>query len=75
MTLDAQELLVEQYKNLRNRDSGGSRSSWRITVRQLESMIRSGVIISYKLLVLIKLNQGAAGGSLLDSCGVHDQVL
>jgi len=40
MTLDAQELLVEQYKNLRNRDSAGSRSSWRITVRQLESMIR-----------------------------------
>eukprot|EP00088_Acartia_fossae_P023653 TRINITY_DN2467_c0_g1_i13.p1 TRINITY_DN2467_c0_g1~~TRINITY_DN2467_c0_g1_i13.p1 ORF type:complete len:815 (-),score=325.70 TRINITY_DN2467_c0_g1_i13:527-2971(-) len=40
MTLEAQALLVEQYKNLRNRDSGGSRSSWRITVRQLESMIR-----------------------------------
>jgi len=40
MTLDAQELLVDQYKNLRNRDSAGSRSSWRITVRQLESMIR-----------------------------------
>jgi len=40
MTIDAQELLVEQYKNLRNRDSAGSRSSWRITVRQLESMIR-----------------------------------
>jgi len=40
ITDEAQELLVEQYRNLRNRDSGGSRSSWRITVRQLESMIR-----------------------------------
>jgi len=40
MLPEAQELLVEQYKNLRNRDSAGSRSSWRITVRQLESMIR-----------------------------------
>jgi len=37
---ESQELLVQQYRNLRNRDSGGSRSSWRITVRQLESMIR-----------------------------------
>lgn len=38
---DAQELLVQQYKHLRQRDSGGSaKSSWRITVRQLESMLR-----------------------------------
>ena len=33
--------MVEQYKNLRQRDSSGvAKSSWRITVRQLESMIR-----------------------------------
>jgi DNA replication licensing factor MCM6 len=37
---DSQKLLVQQYRNLRNRDAGTSRSSWRITVRQLESMIR-----------------------------------
>ena len=35
------EFLVEQYRHLRQRDSGGGiQSSWRITVRQLESMIR-----------------------------------
>merc|ERR1711874_292731 len=38
---DSQELLVQQYKHLRQRDTGGSaKSSWRITVRQLESMLR-----------------------------------
>merc|ERR1712059_25708 len=38
---ESQELLVQQYKHLRQRDSGGSaKSSWRITVRQLESMLR-----------------------------------
>merc|ERR1711893_289195 len=35
------EFLVNQYRHLRQRDTGnGSKSSWRITVRQLESMIR-----------------------------------
>lgn len=38
---EASEYLVEQYRNLRQRDcSGAAKSSWRITVRQLESMIR-----------------------------------
>merc|ERR1712061_594064 len=38
---DSQDLLVQQYKHLRQRDTGGSaKSSWRITVRQLESMLR-----------------------------------
>ncbi|XP_066985351.1 zygotic DNA replication licensing factor mcm6 [Macrobrachium rosenbergii] len=38
---EASEYLVEQYRNLRQRDSSGAaKSSWRITVRQLESMIR-----------------------------------
>uniref|UniRef100_A0A6A7FS26 DNA helicase n=2 Tax=Hirondellea gigas TaxID=1518452 RepID=A0A6A7FS26_9CRUS len=38
---EAGEYLVEQYKSLRQRDAtGSSNSSWRITVRQLESMIR-----------------------------------
>ena len=33
--------MVNQYKKLRMRDtSGGTRSAWRITVRQLESMVR-----------------------------------
>ncbi len=41
ITSEATEFLVEQYRHLRQRDSGGGvRSSWRITVRQLESMIR-----------------------------------
>uniref|UniRef100_A0A3B4B636 DNA helicase n=1 Tax=Periophthalmus magnuspinnatus TaxID=409849 RepID=A0A3B4B636_9GOBI len=39
---ESEEFIVEQYKRLRQRDcSGGmSKSAWRITVRQLESMIR-----------------------------------
>ena len=37
----AQEYMVEEYKRLRQRDcSGSAQSAWRITVRQLESMIR-----------------------------------
>jgi DNA replication licensing factor MCM6 len=33
--------MIEEYKHLRQRDcTGASKSSWRITVRQLESMIR-----------------------------------
>merc|ERR1719495_3014806 len=39
--MEAQELLVQQYKHLRQRDSSGNaKSSWRITVRQLESILR-----------------------------------
>merc|ERR1712083_77069 len=35
------DFLTDQYKQLRQRDTGGGvKSSWRITVRQLESMIR-----------------------------------
>ena len=38
---DSMEFMVEEYKRLRQRDgSGAAKSSWRITVRQLESMIR-----------------------------------
>ncbi|KAI0231089.1 DNA replication licensing factor MCM6 [Lamellibrachia satsuma] len=38
---DAQEFMVEEYKRLRQRDCVSSaQSAWRITVRQLESMIR-----------------------------------
>ncbi|MEQ2314796.1 Zygotic DNA replication licensing factor mcm6-B [Ameca splendens] len=39
---ESEEFIVEQYKRLRQRDGSGSvsKSSWRITVRQLESMIR-----------------------------------
>lgn len=42
VTEEAQELLVQQYKHLRQRDggAGSAKSSWRITVRQLESMLR-----------------------------------
>lgn len=41
ITPEAQEFVVEQYKRLRQRDGGGTaKSAWRITVRQLESMLR-----------------------------------
>ena len=32
--------MVEEYRRLRQRDGAGTKSAWRITVRQLESMIR-----------------------------------
>jgi len=35
------DYIVEEYKRLRQRDqTGAAKSAWRITVRQLESMIR-----------------------------------
>jgi DNA replication licensing factor MCM6 len=41
ITPESSEHMVEYYKKLRMRDSsGGVKSSWRITVRQLESLIR-----------------------------------
>lgn len=41
ITKESMKLLVENYGHLRQRDNGTSgRSTWRITVRQLESMIR-----------------------------------
>lgn len=41
ITKESMELLVENYGHLRQRDVGTSgKSTWRITVRQLESMIR-----------------------------------
>ncbi|XP_035775622.1 DNA replication licensing factor Mcm6 [Anopheles albimanus] len=41
ITSEAMELLVENYGHLRQRDTGtAGKSTWRITVRQLESMIR-----------------------------------
>ncbi|CCD26850.1 MCM DNA helicase complex subunit MCM6 NDAI_0I02820 [Naumovozyma dairenensis CBS 421] len=41
LTKEAREYLVEKYKDLRKDDAQGfSKSSYRITVRQLESMIR-----------------------------------
>merc|ERR1711936_536018 len=41
VTEESMDFLTDQYKQLRQRDTGGGvKSSWRITVRQLESMIR-----------------------------------
>ncbi|KJE89350.1 MCM complex subunit Mcm6 [Capsaspora owczarzaki ATCC 30864] len=37
---ESQHLLAKMYRTLRQNDSGGNQSSYRITVRQLESMIR-----------------------------------
>lgn len=40
MTPEAADVLVEKYRLLRQDDVSGGRNSYRITVRQLESMIR-----------------------------------
>uniref|UniRef100_A0A0X3PHC8 DNA replication licensing factor MCM6 n=2 Tax=Schistocephalus solidus TaxID=70667 RepID=A0A0X3PHC8_SCHSO len=41
ISVDAMQCMVEEYKKLRQRDaSSGSKSAWRITVRQLESLVR-----------------------------------
>lgn len=40
ITKESQDFMVDEYRRLRQRDSGSTTSSWRITVRQLESMIR-----------------------------------
>jgi len=41
MSEDASEFVIQEYKGMRERDAQGSaRSAWRITVRQLESLIR-----------------------------------
>lgn len=40
MTPEAADLLVERYRQLRQNDATGAGSSYRMTVRQLESMIR-----------------------------------
>ncbi|CAG0895485.1 unnamed protein product [Cyprideis torosa] len=40
MNREAADYLVQHYKSLRQRDSGSARAAWRITVRQLESMVR-----------------------------------
>eukprot|EP00731_Ephydatia_muelleri_P012711 Em0007g21a len=37
---ESAQYIVDQYRRLRQRDCGVTKSSWRITVRQLESMIR-----------------------------------
>ena len=40
LTPEASDLLVEKYRYLREDDAGAGKNSYRITVRQLESMIR-----------------------------------
>lgn len=40
LTAEAAELLVERYRQLRQSDATGAGASYRMTVRQLESMIR-----------------------------------
>ncbi|CAH1772509.1 unnamed protein product [Owenia fusiformis] len=37
---ETSEFMVQEYKRMRLRDGNGKMSAWRITVRQLESMIR-----------------------------------
>ena len=40
ITPEAKEVLVKSYKDVRQSDASGSQTAYRITVRQLESMIR-----------------------------------
>uniref|UniRef100_A0A5K3FJ61 DNA replication licensing factor MCM6 n=3 Tax=Mesocestoides corti TaxID=53468 RepID=A0A5K3FJ61_MESCO len=41
ISIEAMQFMVEEYKKLRQRDaSSASKSAWRITVRQLESLVR-----------------------------------
>jgi DNA replication licensing factor MCM6 len=40
ITKEASDVLVEKYRQLRQDEAGPGKSSGRITVRQLESMIR-----------------------------------
>ena len=41
MSDEASEFVIQEYRGMRERDAQGSaRSAWRITVRQLESLIR-----------------------------------
>ncbi|KAL5968775.1 Zygotic DNA replication licensing factor mcm6-B [Taenia solium] len=41
ISIEAMQCMVENYKKLRQRDAcSGSKSAWRITVRQLESLVR-----------------------------------
>ncbi|PWN50419.1 putative MCM6-involved in replication [Violaceomyces palustris] len=40
LTPEASDVLVEKYRQLRQDDAGAGKNSYRITVRQLESMIR-----------------------------------
>ncbi|VDM16467.1 unnamed protein product [Hydatigera taeniaeformis] len=41
ISIEAMQCMVEEYKKIRQRDaSSGSNSAWRITVRQLESLVR-----------------------------------
>jgi len=37
---EAEKVLIREYREMRKGDAGGNNSSWRITVRQLESLIR-----------------------------------
>ena len=60
VTEESMDFLVEQYRHLRQRDTGGGfKSSWRITVRQLESMIRLSEVItnflSRKFVIFMKI--------------------
>ena len=57
VTEESMDFLVEQYRHLRQRDTGGGfKSSWRITVRQLESMIRlSEVIFHHESVIFMKI--------------------
>jgi DNA replication licensing factor MCM6 len=47
---EAEEVMISEYKKLRQRESS-NKSAWRITVRQLESMIRLSEAIARMLLL------------------------
>ena len=67
LTPEAREFLVEKYRQFRQEDSAGvDKSSYRITVRQLESMIRlSEAIAKMNLVEEIKVDIVAEAAKLL----------
>ena len=55
ISLEAEAAMCKEYRKMRERDSGGGAVSWRITVRQLESLIRlSEAIARFYLRFTIK---------------------
>nr|KAJ3422233.1 MCM DNA helicase complex subunit mcm6 [Polyrhizophydium stewartii] len=75
MSEEAREYLVAQYRNLRQADATGiSRSSYRITVRQLESMIRlSEALAKLHCELEVTVQHVAEAAHLLRTSIVHVQ--